>query len=166
MAQVNNNTIVVVNAVGPIVVEPWIDNPNGTQIPLLTSAQFAFELIHDVFSHCTSETIDRPLNNAKDDCSMRIRRYGAVCLVKKPVMLSSTCSTARTIQGLFAIRFYSNRQLRNASADDFLTLSERASAIMPLKSIRISLLELWRFPTPKGFSLTIVTLMQYVNSLY
>lgn len=29
VASVNNNTIVVVNTVGAIVVEAWIDNPNG-----------------------------------------------------------------------------------------------------------------------------------------
>lgn len=28
VAQVNNNTIVVVNIVGPIIVDAWIDNPN------------------------------------------------------------------------------------------------------------------------------------------
>ena len=26
----NNNTIVVVNSVGPIIVDAWIENPNGT----------------------------------------------------------------------------------------------------------------------------------------
>lgn len=30
VASVNNNTIVVVNTVGPILVEAWIDNPNGS----------------------------------------------------------------------------------------------------------------------------------------
>lgn len=34
MASVNNNTIVVVNTVGPIVVEAWIDHPNGTCLNL------------------------------------------------------------------------------------------------------------------------------------
>jgi beta-glucosidase len=29
VAQFSANTIVVVNSVGPIVVEAWIDNPNG-----------------------------------------------------------------------------------------------------------------------------------------
>lgn len=29
VASVNNNTIVVVNAVGAIIVEAWIDHPNG-----------------------------------------------------------------------------------------------------------------------------------------
>lgn len=29
VAGVNNNTIVVVNSVGPILVEAWIDHPNG-----------------------------------------------------------------------------------------------------------------------------------------
>ena len=29
VASVNSNTIVVVNSVGPIVMEPWIDNVNG-----------------------------------------------------------------------------------------------------------------------------------------
>jgi beta-glucosidase len=32
VASVNNNTVVVVNAVGPIVVEAWVDNPNGTRL--------------------------------------------------------------------------------------------------------------------------------------
>ena len=30
VANVNNNTIVVVNTVGPIIVEAWIDHPNVT----------------------------------------------------------------------------------------------------------------------------------------
>ena len=30
VAAVNNNTIVVVNTVGPIIVEAWIDHPNVT----------------------------------------------------------------------------------------------------------------------------------------
>jgi hypothetical protein len=34
VASVNNNTIVVVNTVGPIIVEAWIDHPNGTCIIL------------------------------------------------------------------------------------------------------------------------------------
>ena len=29
VASVNNNTIVVVNSVGPIIMESWIENPNG-----------------------------------------------------------------------------------------------------------------------------------------
>lgn len=33
MASVNNNTIVVVNSVGPIIMDAWIENPNGT-LPL------------------------------------------------------------------------------------------------------------------------------------
>ncbi|KAI0778053.1 beta-glucosidase [Trametes elegans] len=32
VASVNNNTIVVVNSVGPIIMEPWIDNPNVTAV--------------------------------------------------------------------------------------------------------------------------------------
>lgn len=34
VAKVNNNTIVVVNTVGPIVVEAWIENPNGKSLTL------------------------------------------------------------------------------------------------------------------------------------
>lgn len=29
VASVNNNTIVVVNSVGPIIMDAWITNPNG-----------------------------------------------------------------------------------------------------------------------------------------
>jgi len=32
VASVHKNTIVVVNSVGPINVEPWIDNPNVTAV--------------------------------------------------------------------------------------------------------------------------------------
>lgn len=32
VAAVNNNTVVVVNTVGPIVMEAWIDHPNGPSI--------------------------------------------------------------------------------------------------------------------------------------
>ena len=32
VAAVNNNTIVVVHSVGPVILEPWIDNPNVTAV--------------------------------------------------------------------------------------------------------------------------------------
>ena len=32
VASVNNNTIVVVNAVGPIIMEAWVENPNGAHL--------------------------------------------------------------------------------------------------------------------------------------
>ena len=32
VAQANTKTIVVVNSVGPIEMEPWINNPNGQHI--------------------------------------------------------------------------------------------------------------------------------------
>jgi len=32
VATQNNNTMVVINAVGPIILEPWIDNPNVTAV--------------------------------------------------------------------------------------------------------------------------------------
>jgi hypothetical protein len=37
VAEQNNNTIVVINSVGPLILEPWIDHPNVTAvcIPLL-----------------------------------------------------------------------------------------------------------------------------------
>lgn len=34
VASVNNNTVVVVNTVGAILLEAWIDNPNGN-LPFL-----------------------------------------------------------------------------------------------------------------------------------
>jgi len=32
VAEQNNNTIVVVNSVGPLIMEPWIDHPNVTAV--------------------------------------------------------------------------------------------------------------------------------------
>ena len=32
VAAQNNNTIVIVNSVGPLIVEPWIDHPNVTAV--------------------------------------------------------------------------------------------------------------------------------------
>ena len=32
VANANNNTIVVVNAVGPIIMEAWVENPNGAHL--------------------------------------------------------------------------------------------------------------------------------------
>ena len=32
MAAQNNNTIVIVNSVGPLIIEPWIDHPNVTAV--------------------------------------------------------------------------------------------------------------------------------------
>lgn len=34
VASVNNNTVVVVNSVGPIIMDAWIENPNGTLLTL------------------------------------------------------------------------------------------------------------------------------------
>ena len=32
VAAQNNNTIVIVNSVGPLIIEPWIDHPNVTAV--------------------------------------------------------------------------------------------------------------------------------------
>lgn len=32
VASVNPNTVVVVHSVGPLIIEPWIDNPNVTAV--------------------------------------------------------------------------------------------------------------------------------------
>ena len=32
VAEQNNNTIVVINSVGPLILEPWIDHPNVTAV--------------------------------------------------------------------------------------------------------------------------------------
>ncbi len=40
VASVNKNTIVVVNSVGPILVEQWINHPNGEQWSPPGPAQF------------------------------------------------------------------------------------------------------------------------------
>jgi len=48
VASVNNNTIVVVNTVGPIIVEAWIDHPNGTCL-ILSSIELMFIT---TVSHC------------------------------------------------------------------------------------------------------------------
>ena len=36
VATANKNTVVVVNSVGPIIMEPWIDNANGPSIFIFT----------------------------------------------------------------------------------------------------------------------------------
>lgn len=63
MAAVNNNTVVVVNAVGPIIVDAWIDHPNVTGL-VSTSLRPSFFSNTDV-------------------------RCGAVCRAKKQVNKSS-----------------------------------------------------------------------------
>ena len=35
VASQNNNTIVIVNSVGPLIIEPWIDHPNVTAVRIL-----------------------------------------------------------------------------------------------------------------------------------
>lgn len=37
VAAQNNNTIVVVHSVGPLILEPWIDHPNVTAVRLASS---------------------------------------------------------------------------------------------------------------------------------
>ena len=43
VAAQNNNTIVIVNSVGPLIIEPWIDHPNVTAVRIL-STSFLFAL--------------------------------------------------------------------------------------------------------------------------
>ena len=40
VAAVCNNTIVIVESVGPIIMEPWVQNPNGTPCPPLLTAKY------------------------------------------------------------------------------------------------------------------------------
>ena len=40
VAAQNNNTIVVVNSVGPLIIEPWIDHPNVTAVSTFTAQKF------------------------------------------------------------------------------------------------------------------------------
>ena len=42
MAAQNNNTIVVVNSVGPLIIEPWIDHPNVTAVRIFIPIIFLF----------------------------------------------------------------------------------------------------------------------------
>jgi hypothetical protein len=48
VAGVNNNTIVVVNSVGPIILEAWVNNPNVTALVSGHTAVFAAFTIHHV----------------------------------------------------------------------------------------------------------------------
>ena len=41
VAAQNNNTIVIVNSVGPLIIEPWIDHPHVTAVRILPTS-FAF----------------------------------------------------------------------------------------------------------------------------
>jgi hypothetical protein len=36
VAAQNNNTIVIVNSVGPLIIEPWIEHPNVTAVGILS----------------------------------------------------------------------------------------------------------------------------------
>ena len=40
VAAQNNNTIVIVNSVGPLIIEPWIDHPNVTAVRILFTSFF------------------------------------------------------------------------------------------------------------------------------
>ena len=40
VAAQNNNTIVIVNSVGPLIMEPWIDHPNVTAVRTLSIPLF------------------------------------------------------------------------------------------------------------------------------
>ena len=40
VAAQNNNTIVIVNSVGPLIIEPWIDHPNVTAVGILSTSLF------------------------------------------------------------------------------------------------------------------------------
>ena len=40
VAAQNNNTIVIVNSVGPLIIEPWIDHPNVTAVRILSTCIF------------------------------------------------------------------------------------------------------------------------------
>ena len=43
----NNNTIVIVNSIGPLIIEPWIDHPNVTAVRILST--FLFILFYFIF---------------------------------------------------------------------------------------------------------------------
>lgn len=45
VAAQNNNTIVIVHSVGPLILEPWIDHPNVTAVSFLLPSIF----LHDRF---------------------------------------------------------------------------------------------------------------------
>lgn len=42
VASVNSRTVVVVNSVGPIIMESWITNPNGTCVQFTDSSAFVW----------------------------------------------------------------------------------------------------------------------------
>lgn len=44
VAAQNNNTIVIINSVGPLILEPWIDHPNVTAVGPYYSSHFHFVL--------------------------------------------------------------------------------------------------------------------------
>ena len=45
VASVHQNTIVIVNSVGPLIVEPWIENPNVTAVSDQTLPYMLYESI-------------------------------------------------------------------------------------------------------------------------
>ena len=53
VAAQNNNTIVIVNSVGPLIIEPWIDHPNVTAVRLIYQFFFfSFAFFKDPKAGC------------------------------------------------------------------------------------------------------------------
>jgi hypothetical protein len=83
IAAVNNNTIVVVHSVGPLILEPWIDHPNVTAVRL---PGFHTLLLITLFYHS-------PTNHS----SILFRFSGPASLAPKSAMPFATSSMATGI---------------------------------------------------------------------
>ena len=100
VASVNSNTIVVVNSVGPIIMEAWIDSPNG----MYNNDLCGYCLLrYDLSSHCCGKIVLRISTYSIHNFFGS--RFGAACLVKKQETLWSMSCMARITPGNFFFKW-------------------------------------------------------------
>lgn len=90
VARNNNNTIVVVNSVGPLILEKWINHPNGELDRFfLCLSELSITAFATSFSDCgsTYNLDSRPVTNFVIDTSPR---SGQALLVRKQVRQDSS----------------------------------------------------------------------------
>ena len=73
MAAQNNNTIVIVNSVGPLIIEPWIDHPNVTAVRILSTS---FILFYSFFKNKPRQVVWAGLAGSEAGNSLTVVLYG------------------------------------------------------------------------------------------
>ena len=151
VASANNNTIVIVNSVGPIIMESWIENPNGTP-PIISHRS---SLIDDPSSYGCCKTQYRA-TSLPALISSQLIRSGPGFLDKRPATRSQMSSMAMSIQGktpsMTHLRLNRTTEMSTLAGGSH-SLSRRPSRTTPPGSLTRAR-GLCKSTTPRACSLT------------